>query len=179
MQHKKLLFLDIIRTIPPQKKTKFSIPIVAILLIIFIVLIARNTIEDITHKNEELQIQVLCYKAQIEQLFEHYNHTIHDPTLNEMTLFLECDDTDKTEYSEKNWNCINFSISLIANATLQGLRCGFVILDFDQISHAVVAFHTDRGMIYIDPQCDIAVHFEIGKTYPNYGKLKTINVIWI
>jgi len=171
---KKLLFLE---TISP-KKTKLFIPIVATILIIFIVLVARNTIEGVTHKNEELQVRILFYKAQIERLFEHYNHTIHDPTFAEITLFLERDDTDKTEYSEKNWNCINFSISLIANATLQGIRCGFVILDFDQIPHAVVAFDTDRGMIYIDPQADTVVHFEIGKTYPVYGKLERMTVIW-
>lgn len=160
------------------EKTNLFIPVVATILIIFIVLIARSTIEDVTHKNEELQVQILFYKAQIEQLFEHYNHTIHDPTFAEMILFLEHDSTDKTEYSEKNWNCINFSISLIANATLQGIRCGFVILDFDQIPHAVVAFDTDRGMVYIDPQGDTVVYFEIGKTYPDYGRLKRMTVIW-
>jgi len=62
---------------------------------------------------------------------------------------------------------------------LQGIRCGFVILDFDQIPHAVVAFDTDRGMIYIDPQADAVVHFEIGKTYPVYGKLERMTVIWV
>lgn len=158
-------------------KTKLFIPIVATILIIFIVIIAQNTIDGLVHKNKDLQVQVLIYNAQIEQLFKHYNHTIHDPTYAEMTLFLERDDTNKTEYAEE-WNCINFSISLIANATLQGIRCGFVTLDFDQILHAVVAFDTDRGMIYIDPQDDTVVYFEIGKTHPEYGKLKTMNVIW-
>lgn len=159
------------------QKTKLFIPVVATILIIFIVIIAQNTIEDLVHKNEDLQVQVLVYNAQIEQLLEHYNHTLHDPTFAEMILFLERDDTDKTEYSEE-WNCINFSISLIANATLQGIRCGFVILDFDQIPHAVVAFDTDRGMIHIDPQGDTVVYFEIGKTYPDYGRLKRMTVIW-
>lgn len=161
------------------EKTKYFAPVAAIILIIIIVLISRSTIENIIYENKELQVQMLFYEAQIEQLFEHYNHTLHNPTYSEMVLFIKQDQTDKKEYYSEKWNCINFSVTLIANATVQGIRCGFVMLDFDKIPHAVVVFETvEKEMIYIDPQGDAVVQFKIGETYPEYGKLRRMTVIW-
>lgn len=61
--------------------------------------------------------------------------------------------------------CTHFSKVLFDRMTIQGVRCGYVIVTFeDDMSHALTAFDTrDRGRIYIEPQDGHELQIEVGK----------------
>ena len=54
------------------------------------------------------------------------------------------------------------------------MRCGYVIISFEKspIGHAIVAFETDYGLIYVEPQDGEQIYLSLNKPYP--AKLKGI-----
>lgn len=68
-------------------------------------------------------------------------------------------------YRFPSYVCTHFSKVLFDKMTVQGVRCGYVIVTFENnMSHALVAFDTlDRGLIYLEPQDGYEVHAEVGK----------------
>ncbi|OPY29017.1 MAG: AN1-like Zinc finger [Methanocella sp. PtaU1.Bin125] len=97
-----------------------------------------------------------------------------DPTYEQLMTFLEADDTIAIEYSYPNFTCADFARTLHDNAEADGIRCGFVAVDFydttvdysiydngagnftppvrrAEAGHGVNVFNTtDRGTVYID-----------------------------
>ena len=68
-------------------------------------------------------------------------------------------------YRFPNYVCTHFSKVLFDKMTVQGIRCGYVVVTFqNNMSHALVAFDTlDRGLIYLEPQDGYEVQIEVGK----------------
>ncbi|MEM2342260.1 MAG: hypothetical protein QXI48_08065 [Candidatus Bathyarchaeia archaeon] len=94
--------------------------------------------------------------------------TIRDPTYNEAMNFVKIDQTDKNEYVEGVYTCINFAADFKMNAFNAGYRCGLVYIEFIQGAHALVCFNTtDGGLIFIEPQTDDMMRVEIGIRYWN------------
>lgn len=95
-------------------------------------------------------------------------YTLRDPSYGEMFRFLRLDKTDRTEYVEGEYECVNFASDFIKNAFERGYHCYFVYLDFQESSHAIVAFNTtDHGLIYVEPQYDEIMKPKIGHVYFN------------
>jgi len=95
-------------------------------------------------------------------------YTIRDPTYLEVLQFLKIDQTDKNEYNEENYTCINFAADFKNNAFKAGYRCGYVEIEFPEHAHAIVCFNTtDHGLIFIEPQTDEIVNPIIGLPYWN------------
>lgn len=85
------------------------------------------------------------------------------PTYDQVISFLAEDNTDNLTFSSR-FNCVDFSTRLVANAHAKGFVCYGVVLNFLSPcgDHVIVAFDTDRGIIFVDPQSDKVVPVEVG-----------------
>lgn len=122
------------------------------------------------------------HSKQLSRILEKYNHTLNDTSrMNVLAFMVFQDDTDKHEYIPGVYVCRHFVYDFIANATAAGLRCGYVIVKFeDGNNHAVVAFNTTRyGIVFADIQYDTFVDVEIGTKYYDEGARVTgYEIIW-
>ena len=76
--------------------------------------------------------------------------------------------TNTKKYVVNEFECRHFARLVNNNAESQGIRCGYVTLDFDSLAdHAIIAFNTtDKGIVYFEPQTDEEVeNLEVGNDY--------------
>jgi len=93
------------------------------------------------------------------------DYNIRDPTYQEALQFMCSDQTDKNQYNQ-SYTCINFANDFINNALNEGYRCGYVIIESPETSHAIVCFNTsDNGLIFIEPQTDELVTLTTGQRF--------------
>jgi len=74
----------------------------------------------------------------------------------------------RRRYVEGEYVCSDFADEVFKAATAKGIRCGYVTIEF-QLSytgHALVAFETDYGLAYFEPQSGEQVNVRIGNPYP-------------
>jgi len=85
-----------------------------------------------------------------------FDYEVHNPTYSEAQESIRQDTTDLKEYVSEQYVCRHFARDFICNAGKQGIRAGFVRLDFvEGVPHAIVCFNTtDRGLIFVSPQTD-------------------------
>ena len=103
---------------------------------------------------------------------------LKNPTFNELRDFILRDPTSRNEFVLNQYECRHFATEVNNNAEAEGLRCAFVLLCFDRGQHAVIAFDTvDRGLVYIEPQTDAAIHPEVGGKYEG-KEIKEILIAW-
>ena len=116
--------------------------------------------------NEEL-ISYSNLESEYNLLKSGDKYNLHDPTYDEMIDFLERDKTDENSYIDVTYDCSHFTRDVNNNAEKDGIRCAYVVLEFNIQAHAIVAFNTvDSGLIYVEPQDDkIADTVEVGMTY--------------
>lgn len=96
------------------------------------------------------------------------NQTIilRNPTFEEMRSFILKDPTNHHEFIINKYECRHFATEVDNNAKAAGWECGFALLCYAQGQHAVVAFNTiDRGLVFIEPQTDVAIDAKVGGTY--------------
>lgn len=103
---------------------------------------------------------------------------LRNPTFQEVRDFILRDQTSRNYFILYQYECRHFATAVNNNAEAEGLRCAFVLLCFDRGQHAVIAFETvDRGMVYIEPQTDAAIHPEVGSQYQG-RTIKEILIAW-
>jgi hypothetical protein len=103
---------------------------------------------------------------------------LKNPTFQELRDFILKDPTSRDQFALNQYECRHFATEVNNNAEVEGLRCAFVLLCFDRGQHAVVAFDTvDRGLVYIEPQTDAAIHPEVGGKYQG-REIKEILFAW-
>jgi hypothetical protein len=69
--------------------------------------------------------------------------------------FLARDTTSLNEYNKYSYVCSDFAEDLVKNAESAGFKAeSIVILFTHEIGHVIVAFYTDEGIIYVEPQTD-------------------------
>jgi hypothetical protein len=108
------------------------------------------------------------------------NQTIilRNPTFEEMKDFILKDSTNHHEYIVNKYECRHFATDVDNNAKAAGWRCGFALLCYAQGQHSVVAFITiDRGLIFIEPQTDMAIDAKVGGTYQGQEILEIL-IAW-
>ena len=141
---------------------------------------------------EEQNTSINYTKEQLSLLQNGTTYSLHNPTYAEAKRFVALDCTDSYEYKENIFDCDEFATMLNNNAESIGIRCGFVIIEFDDAAHALNAFNTlDEGIIFIEPQTDEELlHLNEGDAYwsdcfeINYGSqlyndtIYSINIIW-
>jgi len=108
-------------------------------------------------------------------LKRYYN--IRDPTYQEALQFICSDQTDKNQYNQ-SYTCINFANDFVNGALNEGYRCGYVIIEFAETSHAIVCFNTsDKGLIFIEPQNDKLVTLTTEQPYLD-GVVLRFSITW-
>ena len=120
-------------------------------------------------------------------------YNIRDPTYAEALSFIASDDTETGQYVSKHvmswdgtssheYTCFDYCNDFLMNAFNQGLKAGFVYIEFEDASHGIVCFDTvDRGLIFVEPQTDDVVSLKAGGAYelveaPNI--VESFTVIW-
>jgi hypothetical protein len=73
----------------------------------------------------------------------------------------------KRDYNLDRNNCLNFAKDVQNAATERGIRCGVVLIGFKEnpTGHAIVAFETDYGLKYFEPQSADEEDVIIGRRY--------------
>ena len=78
-------------------------------------------------------------------------------TWKELVNFLVKDHTNWNRYILNKYDCLDFSVDLVANAGKQNIKAWIIAVEFksDATGHAFVAFVTsDHGVVYVEPQAD-------------------------
>ena len=70
-------------------------------------------------------------------------------------------------YDYDEHNCAQFAKEIQDAASEKGLRCGYVVISFtdSKIGHAIVAFETDYGIKFFEPQSAEEEDVVIGRCY--------------
>ena len=103
---------------------------------------------------------------------------LKNPTFQEVRDFILRDPTSRNQFVLNQYECRHFATEVNNNAEAEGLRCAFVLLCFDRGQHSVIAFDTtDRGLVYIEPQTDAAIHPEVGGKCQG-KEIKEILIAW-
>ena len=114
-------------------------------------------------------------------------YNIRDPTYNEMQVFLVSDKTNENLYND-SYTCYEFTHDVLENAFSQGLKAGYVYIEFETCAHAIVCFDTvDKGLVFVEPQSDDVVTVALGVHYwdraiyeePSYDDtIVKFDIIW-
>lgn len=103
---------------------------------------------------------------------------LKDPTFDELKCFILEDKTSQNKWVENVYECRHFATDVCNRAREAGWNSAFVLLCYERGQHSVVAFNTtDRGLVYIEPQTDAAIHPEVGGMYQG-KEIKEILVAW-
>jgi len=90
-----------------------------------------------------------------------------NPSFEDLKKFVEEDDTDKFEWKEKVFTCVEFTNRFIMNFAKHGYFSCHAYVEFEDGGHAIVAVNTtDKGIVYIEPQSDrIIFSLNAGENY--------------
>jgi len=89
-----------------------------------------------------------------------------DPLLLTAKLFLSEIRSWRENYQYPHYVCTHFAKVLFDAATVRRIRCGYVTIQFEnKEAHAIVAFETDYGLAYFEPQTGNQEHVQKGKPY--------------
>ena len=111
----------------------------------------------------------------------------HNPSLLSVKMFLADIMTWRNRYREDEYVCIDFSKEVVQKATEVGMRCGLVYISFERndVGHAIVAFETDHGLIFIEPQNGEHVDVRLSRTYYTGARgfqesniVKSVKIVW-
>lgn len=103
---------------------------------------------------------------------------LKNQTFKEVRDFILKDPTNRNKFILNQYECRHFATQVNNNAQTAGLRCAFVLICYDRGQHAVVAFDTtDRGLVYIEPQTDAAIHPQVGGKYQG-KEITEILIAW-
>jgi hypothetical protein len=100
----------------------------------------------------EYKIKYLDWVGAKYSSINNYPNT-HNPTYEELLIFLKSDQTDQIPYDYNSFVCADFAILLHNNAESNGIKTGVVSIDFNYggDGHALNVFNTtDKGMVFID-----------------------------
>lgn len=90
------------------------------------------------------------------------------------------------EYRENEYTCVDFAKAVMEFMTKREIRCGYTVLRFDNgIGHAIIAFETDYGLVFFEPQTGDQEYPQIGRPYksvlegvPENNIVKNIEITW-
>ena len=93
---------------------------------------------------------------------------LSNPLLLSVKMFLADVRSWRCEYRDDDYVCADFTKEVYDAATERGMRCGQAVVKFQasEISHAIVAFETDYGLVFIEPQDGEQVEVSVGRPYP-------------
>lgn len=93
---------------------------------------------------------------------------LSNPLLLTVKMFLADVRPWKQKYREEEYVCADFAKEVYDAATEREIRCGYVTVSFERtdIAHAIVAFETDYGLRFFEPQSGEEESVRVGRPYP-------------
>ena len=93
---------------------------------------------------------------------------LSNPLLISVKMFLADIRPWVRQYREGEYVCSDFAQEVCNAAKEREMRCGYVTISFEKsvIGHAIVAFETDYGLIFVEPQDGEQIYLSINKPYP-------------
>lgn len=131
-------------------------------------------------------------RAELESMLAKETEIVDESKLTNILLlgvkmFLAEVRSWKDEYVEDERVCTYFAEKVYAAATRENIRCGYVTVYFEgsDIAHAIVAFETDYGLKFFEPQTGEEELIRVGKAYPSIMRgvpdqaiVKMIEIRW-
>ena len=108
--------------------------------------------EDLTERYQELAERHKWLDQPLK------NRTV--PSVRELELWLQIDETDRRAYGDPDFTCLHFSVLLMLNARARHYYVGVVAVygynnrTKEPFSHSINAVITTEGLVYIEPQLD-------------------------
>ena len=109
-----------------------------------------------------------------------------NPLLLTAKLFLSEIRAWTESYQYPHYVCTHFAKVLFDAATVRGIRCAYVTVRFENSeAHAIVAFETDCGLTYFEPQTGDQEYLAVGRPYgsqldgvPSDCPVERIDIEW-
>ena len=91
-----------------------------------------------------------------------------NPLLLTVKMFLADVRSWRQKYRDGEYMCADFAKEVYDAATEREIRCGYVTVSFERtdIAHAIVAFETDYGLKFFEPQSGEEESVRVGRPYP-------------
>ena len=93
---------------------------------------------------------------------------LSNPTLLSAKMFLaDFIYITNMPYDYDRHNCTHFAEEIQLAASKKGIRCGYAVLAFEdsEVGHAIIAFETDYGLKFFEPQNGNEEEVKIGRRY--------------
>ena len=112
----------------------------------------KNQLSNYSQEIKDLTNELNKLKDFIEEAYGREESKLRDPTWEELKLFLETDKTNELIYNDESFDCSGFAIELFKRARANGLKIAIVEIEFNEniSGHMLNAFHTDKGLIFVD-----------------------------
>lgn len=86
-------------------------------------------------------------------------------SLDTIMSYIEADKTNEIDYSETDYNCVDFSWDTMRALNAEGIEARMLVITYvDESKHSVVIAPSEQGWVIIEPQSDEIINPEIGKT---------------
>lgn len=96
-------------------------------------------------------------------------------TKAELVAFLKADQCDRCTSSvageDTSEACLDRADCLTSAARIEQWDCYGVVINFKNGSHALVAFPTEDGLLFVEPWTDQIVSVQLGRVYAPAGKV--------
>ncbi|MDD5702199.1 MAG: hypothetical protein PHU23_09145 [Dehalococcoidales bacterium] len=141
-----------------------------------------NLFINVVWPNSPTQIK----EAQSESTADHQEE-LSNPLLLGVKMFLADIRSWRRQYREDEYVCADFAQEVYDAATERSIRCGYVIISFvnSDVGHAIVAFETDYGLKFFEPQDGNEEDVIIGHRYsgqikgtPEDNVIREIEITW-
>lgn len=118
-------------------------------------------------------LNVNCRKTFAQmQIGEELQHPcppeLTNPLLLSVKMFLADVRSWRQQYRYPEYVCADFAQEVYDAATERGIRCGYAVVNFvgAEVAHAIVAFQTDYGLVFIEPQAGEQLDISLSRPYP-------------
>jgi len=109
-----------------------------------------------------------------------------NPLMLTARMFLSEIRSWREQYQEPHYVCTHFAKVVFDAATVRKIRCGYTVVHFqNKMSHAIIAFETDYGLAYFEPQTGDQEYLVIGQPYrtqlegvPSGSQIEKIDIEW-
>ena len=118
---------------------------------------------------------------------EYAEPGLRNPLLLSVKMFLADIRSWRAQYRAGEYVCADFARDVYNAATSKSIRCGYVVISFakSQVRHAIVAFETDCGLRFFEPQDGNEVDVVIGRRYSSQAEgslgsdnVKVVEISW-
>jgi len=97
---------------------------------------------------------------------------LSNPLLLSVKMFLAEVRSWRCQYRDGEYVCTDFAREVYDAATAQRIRCGYVVISFTRspVGHAIVAFETDCGLKFFEPQNGNEQEVILGRPYSSQAR---------